>query len=491
MSELEADAALSEYANPFVAPSPSFYEGGDRKGHLDKLRHLSQWSRRVVLVTGPRGIGKSAMYRQLSASLEPRAKAARINGSLVNSAHEVLTAIVHGFGLAAPADADAQLLQEIISEHADDQQRAGRYCATLVDDADLLEPRAMEQLMALAGRSPLRVVMFGEVRLVRAVERQADLLDVEWHEIRLAGFTLQEVRAYLQWRFSRVGYRQPLPFSDAQIRDLARLSEGLPGRIDQMANVLMTKVQARGVATPRRRFPPLHTALLAVLVVVLGLVYLLQPGSEPGSGSARQVTAVERIEIPRGQAADADAGAAIPGRAETLGVTRADAGSPATAITGPPPATEPPPATVPPPAPRQETPPVSAAPAAAAPQPPAAPAQEARPDPQPAVQRPAGARDARWVMAQPGDAYTVQLVTLSSAERVAQYLASQPDPSQFASYRLQRDGRILHVVVFGSFPSRDAAEAASRRLPASVGSVQPWIRPFAHVHEAARSAIQQ
>jgi DamX protein len=94
-------------------------------------------------------------------------------------------------------------------------------------------------------------------------------------------------------------------------------------------------------------------------------------------------------------------------------------------------------------------------------------------------------------MSQPGSAFTVQLVSLSSAERAAQYVASQPDPNQFAVYRLQRDGRILHVVLYGSFATREQAEAAIRLLPASVGTVQPWIRPFAHVHEAARSALQQ
>ena len=463
MSETETDL-VSERANPFSAPASSFFEGGDRRIHLDKLRHLSQWPRRVQLVTGPRGVGKSALYRQLSASLEPRAKAARINGSLVNSAREVLMAILQGFGLAAPPDADTQLLQEIISEHALGQEQVERYCATLVDDADLLEPRALEQLMALAGRSPLRVVMFGEVRLVRAVERLASLLDVEWHEIRLSGLTPQDVRSYLEWRFSRVGLRARLPFSDAQIRDLARLSDGLPGRIDQMANVLLTRIQASGTEAPRRRFPAQHGALLAVLVVVVGLVYLLQSPSEPGSESesGKRATAVERIEIP-----SAGAGASSGDRDREIAPTAPPQGGRDREIapTAPPQGDRD--REIAPTGPRQGDRDREIAPTAA------------------------GVKDARWVMAQPGSAHTIQLVTLSSAERAAQYVAGQPDPSPFATYRLQRDGRILHVVVFGSFASREQAEAAATRLPASVGAVQPWIRTFAQVQEAARSAIQQ
>jgi DamX protein len=94
-------------------------------------------------------------------------------------------------------------------------------------------------------------------------------------------------------------------------------------------------------------------------------------------------------------------------------------------------------------------------------------------------------------MSQPASAFTVQLVSLSSPERAQQYMASQPDPAQLATYRLQRDGRILHVVVYGSFATREQAEAAVRLLPDSIGTVQPWIRTFAQVQEAAQSAIQQ
>jgi DamX protein len=100
------------------------------------------------------------------------------------------------------------------------------------------------------------------------------------------------------------------------------------------------------------------------------------------------------------------------------------------------------------------------------------------------------ARDAAWILAQAPESFTLQLVSLSSAERVQAYLADQTDRGDFATYRLQRDGRILHVVIYGQYATRAEAEAAARTLPASVGSVQPWIRPFADVQAAVRTALQ-
>ena len=67
-----ARAFLGLTHNPFIPPNQGFFERGDRKTHLEQLRHLSQWSRRILLVTGPDEVGKTALYRELAATLEPR-----------------------------------------------------------------------------------------------------------------------------------------------------------------------------------------------------------------------------------------------------------------------------------------------------------------------------------------------------------------------------------------------------------------------------------
>jgi DamX protein len=222
-------------------------------------------------------------------------------------------------------------------------------------------------------------------------------------------------------------------------------------------------------------------------VVVVGLAYLLQPAPDPAApsvSSSDAPVAVTRIEVPRaGTTTEPSAAAAAPDAPVAAPAAQPERGSPTTAA-------------APAPQPRVESTPPPAVPPAPArePQPAVKPAAEVArtdPAPRPSAGIQAGSRDARWVMAQPAAAFTIQLVTLSTSERAVQYVAGQPDPGQFAIYRLQRDGRILHVVLYGSFATREQAEAAVPLLPATIGAVQPWIRTFAQVQEAARSALQQ
>ena len=101
-----------------------------------------------------------------------------------------------------------------------------------------------------------------------------------------------------------------------------------------------------------------------------------------------------------------------------------------------------------------------------------------------------GRRDGAWLMSQPTSMYSIQLVTVSSGQRALAYIDNQRNPSDFGSYRLQRAGRILYVVVYGLFDSRAQAEAAATSLPVEVGNVQPWVRPMDQIHGAIRTTLQ-
>ena len=192
--------------NPFTPPREGFYPGADRQTHLDHIRHLSQWSRRILLVTGPFGIGKSTLYRELSNSLEPATKAARLSGNVVTGERDVLLALAQGFGVAVDQDAHAEDILKILSRRAEEE--AGRQCTCMImiDDAQLLSHQAVDRLIQLVAESQIRLVMFTEATLIANVTRAAREFDLEWFEIRLTGFPAADVREYLEWRFAQAQF---------------------------------------------------------------------------------------------------------------------------------------------------------------------------------------------------------------------------------------------------------------------------------------------
>ncbi|MEM7096641.1 MAG: AAA family ATPase [Pseudomonadota bacterium] len=295
--------------NPFVPPKEGFFSGADRKTHLEHLRHLSQWSRRILVVSGPFGIGKSTLFRELSANLEPNTKAARLAGTVVTSEREVLSALLQGFGVAADSSAGSDDLSDVIANFVDEQGDNGRNCMVMVDDGHLLEPAALKRLIALVGGSSMRMVVFAETSIIGAIERDTKAAEQEWFEIRLTGFPKSDVRDYLEWRFSQAQYRGLLPFTDEQLETIVTKSSGNPGVVDSLASNLLIEMETGQIRNRGAGFPVMHAVLSVLLLAFVGLLYVwFQQGdaepSDPVALADQNVNTQPGTMLDAAQAAD-------------------------------------------------------------------------------------------------------------------------------------------------------------------------------------------
>lgn len=269
--------------NPFVQTGDAFYPGGQRKRLLDQLSHLSQWSRRSLLVTGVAGSGKTTLCDHLASGMEPKAIAAKIHGEVATSRRDVLAAAAEGFGVAASRDAKAEVLDELVRAFVEEQQQEDRLCVILVDDTHRLDSRAIDTLLRLSLDCKVRIVMFAEPNVSRMVEEIGANLDIACHETQLIGFGQADVRGYLEWRFEQANYRGRVPFTDSQVETIAKVSSGLPGRIDELAGQELVRLSSGDVDQEESSFPLTHRMLIGMLVVVFGLLYLLVSGGDDTS----------------------------------------------------------------------------------------------------------------------------------------------------------------------------------------------------------------
>jgi DamX protein len=480
--------------NPFVGMSRRFFAGGDRGRQLDELRHPNRWQRRVVAVTGGRGLGKSALFRALSGRLDAGVKAARINANLTSDAREVLVGVLQGLGAATPPGGNPQQLAASITAHVEAQATAQRQCLVLVDDAHLLDWRALEHLLRIVDSTSadaLRVAFFAETPFVPALERACQRMQNvrAWHEIRLAPFDENDMRRYLTFRLEDAGVAGPVPFTAAELELVWRQSRGLPGHVNELAAALVDG--ALRVVEEGRWLPRGHRALvlsLGAAVVASWLVvaaWMREPstvlpmaagdagtsvGVARAGDAARDVDtltvpvhavpsvadrpdAAESVAAASGAAAPVETGRRASGAAdaERPEIDRGVAEVAAPAPSRPPAAVEP----------RASTEPL-------------APAQ-----PRDAT----AARGAEWFFDQPRTHHTLQLFGTSDRAQWSRWVRDHAD-ARLASFETLRDGKPWFVVTYGSYASRAEAEAAARRLPAAFGDVEPWIRTFGAIQDS-------
>lgn len=516
------DPPLAPRRAPFASGSDELFPQGPRKRLFDQLRHLSKWSRRALLITGPTATGKSTLFRHLRQALASNATVAAIDGNSCKDAAALYQTLAHQLGVDAGDHLASTALALLLREHLSTQQAAERLCAVLVDDAQLASAGALEALLSLSVDCRLRVLLFGDQTLPDRVTHATTDLDIACYESALLPLSEGDARAYVDWRARQLGYPGS-PFSDEQMASLYQASEGLPGRIDVLASEMLAQQPepARaGFASQARVFPIPHLWLTLGLLVVVGLLYAWidsgpEPDAEVVAASMPQplptADTQTNLEPASPQLAGDDGGtnalAPVVRGTQQTAVERAQ--TPAQPPVRTPPELDPQLRLV---SPKPKTPIAQSSETrqAAARQEPAAAAQPVREPPAQPVTKAAavakaapasaatnkvasdtglvpGVRGSDWLLTRDGTHYTVQLITLASREGMAGYLEKQRRPSDFAVYRRNVDGKQLYVATFGSYPNRAAAEQASRRLPATVGRVKPWIRELSAVQQTIRA----
>ena len=101
---------------------------------------------------------------------------------------------------------------------------------------------------------------------------------------------------------------------------------------------------------------------------------------------------------------------------------------------------------------------------------------------------------AQWLMRQSEQAFSLQLVTLSSKQQIERFVAEEPALKDYsvAYYRYQKEGQLLYVVTLGVFA--DAATAQQVKESLQLGRVAPeeaWIRPLDEIQAQVRTTLQR
>ncbi len=244
-------------AKPFqLNPDPSFFFGS--KGHKRALAYLEYGVHQAdgfIVITGEVGAGKTTLVRGLIERLPGEAiVAAQIVSSQIG-AEDLLRLVAQAFGIKSNGTEKSALLTDIRRFCLQCHQE-GRRALLIVDEAQNLSPKAIEELRMLSNfqvgtRSLVQSFLIGqpELRVMLQHPQMAQLKQRIIASYHLGPMEAEETRAYVEHRLRKVGWRGDPAFDDDAYARIHQFTEGIPRRINSLCDRLLLACYLGGTHT--------------------------------------------------------------------------------------------------------------------------------------------------------------------------------------------------------------------------------------------------
>ena len=474
---------------PFkITPNTDFFFGGGNRGPiLEALIYAITQGEGIVKVTGEVGSGKTMLCNMLQSRLPEQVEIVYLANPSV-SPEEILHAIAFELQLEVDRHASRLAVMHAIQDHLLKRHAEGRRVVLFVEESQGMPIATLEEIRLLSNLETktdklLQIVLFGQPELDDNLRENQirQLKERITHSFRLEPLTAQETREYLMFRLRAAGYRGPDLFTDAIVRDIARISGGLTRRINLITDKALLAAFSENTHSIRHKHidaavrdsefaqqtvPPSsrpRLALGAAALVVLGMAVgaALYAGfgkiDHPAATDVRgNSTVIPPAALPPAAPAD------DPDKTLTKSNTYND---PPTASTATP------------------TGMATTAAETAAPRPATAADTLARTAITPAST--ASLLDERlaatnaWLASAPPQTHTIQLLGSNDDQQLNQhlkFLSKAIEINRLFVYRTVAKGAPSLTVVWGSFDSQREASEAMAKLPAFLQAYRPLLR---------------
>ena len=241
------EAFYNFQVKPFqLSPDPRFFYGS--RGHKRAMSYLEyglSLSEGFIVITGDVGAGKTTLVRSLFKKLETQNVVAAQLVSTQLEADDTLRMVAAAFGLPYENLNKAGVLRRI-EDFLQALHRQGKRALLVVDEAQNLAPRAVEELRMLsnfqvAERSLIQSFLLGqpEFRRILQSEGMQQLRQRVIASYHLGPMDAEETRAYIEHRLLTVGWKDDPALSAEAFVRLHEFTGGIPRRINLLMDRLL------------------------------------------------------------------------------------------------------------------------------------------------------------------------------------------------------------------------------------------------------------
>ncbi len=236
--------------SPFAlsATPPLYYEGESQAEAAARLRFVVRQGRRLALLAGVRGAGKSLTLRRHAEQVRREGRAAALVNLIGLTSRELLWQIAAQWAVSPQPTDDAAALFRRLAAFADALAWNGGGATIFLDDADQSGPDARSQVVRLlnVGGGQPRFTLVLATAPAGLARLGGELLDATDLRIDLEPWSDAETIGYVQHALIEAGCERPA-FDDEALSVLAVLSGGVPRQVNRLADHALLAAAAEGL----------------------------------------------------------------------------------------------------------------------------------------------------------------------------------------------------------------------------------------------------
>jgi general secretion pathway protein A len=218
-----------------------FYQSPTHEEALARLHFLVDQRRRLGLLVGPSGSGKSLLLEVFAQQLRRSGQPVARLSLLGLQADEFLWQLATAWGLNAEPTASLGALWRLLADRLTEYRYQQAAVVALFDDADQADPHVLTHVNRLtrydtSSELRLTVVLAGRPEGIKRLD--AHLLDLVELRIDVEPWEQADTQQFLTASLAQAGRQSPL-FAELAVAKLHELAHGIPRRVSQLADLAL------------------------------------------------------------------------------------------------------------------------------------------------------------------------------------------------------------------------------------------------------------